>query len=312
MNRRNINWIGDYDAIVAEYDALKELGVDVSVDVTKAKWEQTQSNVDNRRQQLADALATQQANDALCKKFADKAQAADEWLQQTAAALENSSGDLEAQLQAMRALNLEEGQNMLAELNQLASELAAAEVHANPYTELNAPSIKARIDEVASSKKSKQAVLEKEILSKKHSTASPEQIEEFKEVFAHFDKNHTNSLSKLEFKSCLQSLGEDPTDDQMDQLMNELADVVDDTPQIGFEKFLSYMIKITSDTTTESEISAAFRDLAQDKDFITADDLRRSGMPNEKIDYLLAEMPAFEGVEGGYDYKKWAQSAFSR
>merc|ERR1712000_107004 len=183
-------------------------------------------------------------------------------------------------------INVEEGKAMYEELNKIADELAAAEVRTNPYTEFSAPSMKARVSEVEASKKSKQAVLEKELLSKKHSTASPEQIEEFKEVFAHFDKNHTNSLSKLEFKSCLQSLGEDPTDDQMDALMRDYAD--------------------------NDQIGAAFRDLAQDKDFITADDLRRSGMPTEKIDYLLKEMPAYEGVEGGFDYKKWASAAFSR
>jgi len=137
-----------------------------------------------------------------------------------------------------------------------------------------------------------------------------------KEVFAHFDKNHTNTLNTSEFKSCLQSLGEDPTDDQMEALMQQLGDVVDNngekSRQIGFEKFLDHCIKITSDTTTEKEISTAFRELAGDKDYITEEDLRRSGMENDKVNYLLGEMPAKEGVEGGYDYLKWASSAFSR
>merc|ERR1712054_528298 len=109
------------------------------------------------------------------------------------------------------ALNIEEGKSLLENLKTVEAKLSSAGVHNNPYTEFNVPSLKARIDELASSQQSKASILEKEILSKKHSTASPEQIEEFKEVFAHFDKNNTNSLSKSEFKSCLQSLGEDPT-----------------------------------------------------------------------------------------------------
>ena len=68
------------------------------------------------------------------------------------------------------------------------------------------------------------------------------------------------------------------------------------------------MIKIFSDTSSKDEISAAFKDLAGDKDFITADDLRRSGMPTDKVEYLLKELPAYPGVEGAYDYKKWASS----
>merc|ERR1712137_746932 len=303
----------DYDALVAECDALKALNVDASIAVTSSKWDQANANADARKQQLADALAKQQGNDALCKKYADKAQAVDDWLSKTSEALANTSGDLESQLQSIRALNVAEGRAMLDELAKLSEELSAAEIRTNPHTEFNTPLLAARVNEVSAGQKSKQAVLEKEILSKKHSTASPEQIEEFKEVFAHFDKNKTNSLNSSEFKSCLQSLGEDPSDSEMEQLMNQLGTKNGDDPStIGFENFLNHMIKITSDTTTENEISQAFRDLAQDKDFITADDLRRSGMPTEKIDYLLSEMPAFEGIEGGYDYKKWAQSAFSR
>lgn len=303
----------DYDEIQNELKSLNDNGINVSSDITTSKWNDANSQVSSRRDQISSALEKQKENDKLSKEFADKANNVDKWIENSSSTLGSSSGDLDAQLQAIRDLNLDEGYNLLSELEEIARKLAEADVRTNPYTELNVPSIKARIDELNSSKKSKTSVIEKEILSKKHSTASPEQIEEFKEVFAHFDKNKTNSLNSSEFKSCLQSLGEDPSDSEMEQLMNQLGTKNGDDPStIGFENFLNHMIKITSDTTTENEISQAFRDLAQDKDFITADDLRRSGMPTEKIDYLLSEMPAFEGIEGGYDYKKWAQSAFSR
>jgi len=297
---------------------LNDLGIPVSHEQTSDKWNATNANADKRREQLNEALSTQQTNDTHSKAFADKASAADKWLHSTGGVIQATKGDLESQLQSIRALNLEEGRRLLEELQQIADELARAGVRSNPYTELSLPSISARVGELSSAKAGKEAVLEKEILSKKHSQASPEQIEEFKEVFRHFDKNSSGSLSKSEFKSCLQSLGEDPSDSALENLYASLADVNytsqagDSSKQIGFDKFLEYMIKITSDSTTQDEIATAFRALAQDKDFITADDLRRSGMPTEKVEYLLAEIPPYASVEGGLDYKKWAANAFAR
>jgi len=301
---------GAYDQIVKDCEELNNLGVPTTHEQTTQRWNDVQKLIADRKNQLNAEHSTQQKNDALCKQFADKANATNSWIDKTAGTVADNAGDLETQLKSIRSLNLEEGKQLLDELAEIARQISEANVRTNPYTELNVPSVKARLEEISSSKKSKEAVLEKEILSKKHSTTSPEQIEEFKEVFKHFDKNNTNSLNRLEFKGVLQSLGEDPSDDRMNALMAELADAGGE--QIGFDNFLSYMIKITSDTSSQDEISAAFRDLAQDKDFITADDLRRSGMPSDKIEYLLGEMPAFAGVEGGFDYKKWASAAFSR
>jgi len=307
----------DYDKIVADAEALNAAGVPVSHEQTTAKWNATNQNADQRKAQLAAELAKQQANEEVCKNFASKADAVDKWVQSTSGVVQGSQGDLESQLQSIRNLNLEEGKKLLEELAKIADELAQAGVRSNPHTELSLPIMSARVGELTTVKSDKEALLEKEILSQKHSKASPEQIEEFKEVFKHFDKNSSGSLNLSEFKSCLQSLGEDPSDDELQRLYASLATVDynnngENVKQIGFDSFLEYMIKITSDTTTEDEIGDAFRALAQDKDFITADDLRRSGMPNEKVDYLLKEMPAYAGVEGGYDYKKWAAGAFAR
>jgi len=306
-----------YDEIIAEHSSLTQKGVNVLIDATTSKWESSLANSASRKEQLAEALEKQQNNDALCKAYAEKANEADKWIIQTLAALASTSGDLQNQLVSVQKLDTSFGDSFVSDLSQLDDQLAAGDVKTNKYTELNTPSIRVRVSELASGKKAKESLLQKEIIAKSDSTASPEQIQEFKEVFAHFDKSKNNSLSKSEFKSCLQSLGEDPNDDKMKELMAKLADVkiTKETGEtemgIGFEKFLAYMIEITSDTTTETEITSAFKDLAQDKDFITADDLRRSGMATDKVSYLLSQMPAFPGVEGGYDYKKWASSAFN-
>jgi len=305
----------DYDKVLSDASALNADGVSVTTEQTSAKWNATQSNVQERKAALDSALATQQSNEQLSKNFAEKAGRVDEWIHKSAASLQNASGSLEDQLEAVRALSLDEGRVLLDELAQLATALEQAGVRTNPFTELNLPSLSARVDELSKSRTSKESVLEKDILQKKHSQASPEQIEEFKEVFKHFDRNNSGSLNKLEFKSCLNSLGQDVTDSGLDKLYGSLADkdaVVngENVKVIGFEKFVEYMIKATSDNTTPDEIISAFRDLAADKDFITEADLQRSGMPTEKVTYLLSTIPPYAGVEGGLDYKAWAHSAF--
>ena len=256
------------DEIVKECDDLSALGVTVTVTNTRARWEQTQASSESRKTQLEAALVKQNENDTRCRQFADKAAEADAWLAQSTATLASDSGDLESQLASIQSLDVEAGNAFVEELSQIAEKLAADDVRVNPHTDKNVPSIRARVAELSSSKKTKESLIEKEILAKKNSTASPEQIAEFKEVFAHFDKNHNNSLNTSEFKSCLQSLGEDPTDTQMESLMSSLAHVKvekagEEVSQVGFEDFLAHMIKITSDTTTENEVSAAFKEIGR-------------------------------------------------
>jgi len=249
------------------------------------------------------------------KKFVDQAHAVASWIEKATGVL-NTSGNLEAQLNAVSSFDTQPGYDLLQELVATDAHIAAANIKSNPYTDLTLASVKSRLEEVVSVKKSKESNIQQEILAKQNSSASPEQIAEFKDVFKHFDKNSTNSLSKLEFKSVLQSLGEDPSDSKMEALMAELADVDvasegGSSKQIGFNNFLTYMIKISSDTSSHDEISAAFSDLSSGKDYVTADDLRKAGLGNDKVEYLLKHLPAFPGVDNAYDYKKFSSHAFN-
>lgn len=302
----------DYDQLVAKHAELTEMGIPASLDETTAKWNDAQEKAAARRAALDAELARQKENDALCRSFAEKAGTADQWVNNNAAILASDQGTIEEQLANLSGIKTDEGSALLADLESIGQQITAAGVQKNPHTEFSVPEIKSRLEELENSLTAKISLLEKERLAKQHSTASPEQIEEFKEVFRHFDKNHTNTLSRLEFKSCLQSLGEDPADGSLDGLMKELGTLQGESYEIGFDKFLEYMIQITSDHTTENEIYQAFRDLAGDKDFITADDLRRGGMPAEKVDYLTKEMPPYKDIEGAFDYKTWANAAFNR
>lgn len=294
----------DLNALVSKADELKQKGLDVSADTFVTKYNESKKNAAHLKEQLDAELLKQTNHDNLRKQFAEKATILDNYLNQTAAKAAQSSGSLESQLALLNEINVAEGKSLYEDLAKVGALLFNENIVDNKYTEHNLPNIKARLDETESSLKAKQSLLEKEILSKKHSAASPEQIEEFKEVFRHFDKNGTNKLSKLEFKSCLQSLGEDPTDDDMERLLQSIGTKQDGDEKLAveFDAFVEYMIKATSDTTTQNEITQAFKDLAHDKDFVTVTDLQRGGMSPDRIAYLVANMPPYPGVEEAYDY----------
>jgi actinin alpha len=143
---------------------------------------------------------------------------------------------------------------------------------------------------------------------KKNADVSPAQLKEFKEVFDHFDRDQNGILTRVEFKACLQTLGDEPTDHELDAIMKS---VDPENKGITFDKFTEFMVHRTKDSDTKEEMFESFKSLANDKEFITEEDLRRV-MPNDKVQYLLQRMPKYKDVAGGYDYRAWVEEAYSK
>ena len=290
---------------------LKAAGADVSLAPTTEKWNEVSAAVATRKDALAAELEKQVHQDALCKDFANKADGLAKWLRDESKALaEAAHGELEAQLPRVQALQggLSSGKDALTGLTAVNENIQHAGIRTNKYTDLTLNNLAAQFGELEHAIDSQLSLLQKELLAKKESQASPEQIDEFKEVFRHFDKNNNGTLRDFEFKSCLNSLGENPSDAELAKLMAELGD---GKGHITFDRFVDYMVNLASDNITHNEIAESFREIAGDKEFVTEDDLRRA-LPGEKVDYLIKQMPAFPNAPGGYDYRAWAASAFAR
>lgn len=106
----------------------------------------------------------------------------------------------------------------------------------------------------------------------------------------------------------MQSLGEECSDERLAKLMEEMGNA---DRLIEFNKFVDFMITLASDNMSRNEIAESFREVAGDKDFVTEEDLRRC-MDGAQVDYLIANMPKYEAVEGGFDYMAWADSSFAQ
>ncbi|KAF8201192.1 putative calmodulin [Mycena galopus ATCC 62051] len=85
---------------------------------------------------------------------------------------------------------------------------------------------------------------------------SPEQISEFKEAFALFDKDGDGTITTVELGTVMRSLGQNPTEGELQDMINEVD--ADGNGTIDFNEFLAMMAKKFQDTDSEEEIRQAF------------------------------------------------------
>ena len=84
-----------------------------------------------------------------------------------------------------------------------------------------------------------------------------EQIAEFKEAFALFDKDGDGTITTKELGTVMRSLGQNPTEAELQDMINEVD--ADGNGTIDFPEFLTMMARKMRDTDSEEEIKEAFK-----------------------------------------------------
>merc|ERR1712224_383466 len=82
-----------------------------------------------------------------------------------------------------------------------------------------------------------------------------DQIQEFKEAFALFDKDGDGTITTKELGTVMRSLGQNPTEAELHDMINEVD--ADGNGTIDFTEFLSLMARKMKDKDTNGFISAA-------------------------------------------------------
>jgi len=302
----------EHDELVALAQKMQESGITdfsgVTIEDITTKYQNINTGADSKKTAIKTEHERQQANDAINKEFADKASSLNKWLEQEREALATHKGELQEQLNAVHSQisGLEsKGKPQLQELEQINNKANNAGIKRNPYTDLTYRTVTFTFEQLKAAMDKQEKLLSNEILSKKNAEVPPEQVQEFKEVFQHFDRDGSGNLQRLEFKACLQTLGEEPTDGELDNLIKRYGQ----EGKIYFEQFITFMVNKTKDTDSKEELLESFKSVANDKDFVTEDDLRKV-MDNNRVAYLIKNMPPYEAVSGGYDYKKWISGAY--
>uniref|UniRef100_A0A7I4ASK6 EF-hand domain-containing protein n=1 Tax=Physcomitrium patens TaxID=3218 RepID=A0A7I4ASK6_PHYPA len=96
-----------------------------------------------------------------------------------------------------------------------------------------------------------------------------EQIAEFKEAFSLFDKDGDGSITTKELGTVMRSLGQNPTEAELQDMINEVD--ADGNGTIDFPEFLNLMARKMKDTDSEEELKEAFKVFDKDQNgFISA------------------------------------------
>jgi len=142
-------------------------------------------------------------------------------------------------------------------------------------------------------------------ISKAASTISEEQIREFEASFAHFDKDASGQLDKLEFKAALSALSVAFKDENaFNKLFNKVSN---GNIKISKDQFVNYLIELNEDKDTADQIKEAFAMLANQSNTITVPQLRVPPLVEEEINYLSTNMSA---SGESYDFIEYTDQCF--
>jgi len=197
------------------------------------------------------------------------------------------------------------GKEFLDELSFLDADINSRNLE-NPNTAHSFRSLKTNYESFLTQTYNKLKAANDEVNSKNQTGITTDEYTEIKDVFEYFDKDGDGKLNALDFFGVLKFLGEDVTEQSAQDLLTQLDR--DEDHLLNFDEYKNWVISKRSDKDTAEAYAQAFDTVAGGKPFVTEDDLRRSGMDSEKINYLKSVIPLKEGLEGGlvgYDYKQW-------
>jgi len=289
----------------AEEVPASEIGHDDTVKI----WEHANQLIEERRKWLDEEHARQEKIQSLCKDFAEKAEAFHNWMEEYKNE-EAAEGSPEQQLEALKKLSEtinNEGNQKKEELVSIDNQINEAGVKENSETVHTVASLTVEFEGLQDIIKSRLALLEQQINGAKYSLP-PDQVKEFIELFNQFDKDGTGSLNWYQFKACLSALGEDVSDENVKKIIREVDKDGNDT--IDRDEFIEYMTKKLSDSDSKEDIIAAFKDIADGRDFVTLAELS-SLLPPDQVKFIEQNAPRKEGQPDAIDFAKWTETAFA-
>uniref|UniRef100_A0A2K6GNZ3 Actinin alpha 4 n=1 Tax=Propithecus coquereli TaxID=379532 RepID=A0A2K6GNZ3_PROCO len=310
---------------IAESNHIKLSGSNpyttVTPQIINSKWEKVQQLVPKRDHALLEEQSKQQSNEHLRRQFSSQANVVGPWIQNKMEEIGRISiemnGTLEDQLSHLKQyersiVDYKPNLDLLEQQHQLIQE---ALIFDNKHTNYTMEHLRVGWEQLLTTIARTINEVENQILTRDAKGISQEQMQEFRASFNHFDKDHGGALGPEEFKACLISLGYDVENDrQGDAEFNRIMSVVDPNHSglVTFQAFIDFMSRETTDTDTADQVIASFKVLAGDKNFITAEELRRE-LPPDQAEYCIARMAPYQGpdaVPGALDYKSFSTALY--
>jgi Calponin homology (CH) domain/EF hand len=250
--------------------------------------------------------------DGLRQAFATPANAFFEQVRSIKAALHDAPADMQEQQSFFegKIAELQELQGQLPAIGDAEAACNDANIDENEYTDHTTEDLQFESDNLLTVFGKKLDFLSSQIQAEQTSGVSAEQLQEFKESFDHFDENGNGTLSKNEFRSVMSAVGQieisfDGADKKFDALF---AQVSGGAEEVSFDQYIEYMKSVTEEAVDSTQAADAFETITGGKAFITRMDMQMAQLDAEYIEFLCTNLPPFEGVEDGYDYKTWLAS----
>jgi Ca2+-binding EF-hand superfamily protein len=306
------NLLSELETIANKLQELNVENAKPTYDIVAQKLNVTKEHSEARMAELKTLRTKIVENETLCKKFADSAQRIASFLEVQKDKSSSATGDnLEETIKILQEVSTtleSNGKEFMQELEGLDNEINSRNIIENSFTTQSYRGLKANYDSFLVLINKKLNTAKDQLESKGKTGLSQEEYSDIKESFEFFDKDKDGKLGPLDFFGVLKYLGENFTEQGAHDLLNQLD--VDKDGLLNFKEYLEYIILKRSDKDTVEAYAQAFEVISGGRPFVTEDDLRRSGMPMEKIDYLKRVMPIKEGLEGitGYDYQSWLKT----
>jgi len=247
------------------------------------------------------------------KKFAEIANNFHDSCTQYKSVILGLNGSLEDQLQSVLSnqSNLGELDSQIPTLSEAEEDQTKSNVEVNIYTDHTTDDLTFELEQLKRLYEKTAELIRAQIASQKTTSIPPQKVEEFRQVFSHFDINKDNQLSRLELKSALGALGLielnfDGTDQVFESYFKELTKGTD---QVQFEDWANFMAaRESTDKLDQSQIKDSFFNLSGGSDVVTEDQLRVAGVDQSTIDYVALN---FEPSQGGYNFGSYLNKTFS-
>jgi len=279
----------------------------ITVEEVDNAWEQLGESEKNRGKALRDHLNKQK--DGLRRGYANLANEFYDFIVTFKKDISESGtkGEPQDQLAFLRGkeseLESDQRPEQLKSSYQILEELGLADE--NPYTDLTLEELMLMVESVKNGLKKKKQAIQSQLAASGQSNITDDQIAEFQDTFKHFDKDRSGALDKLEFRACLQTLGQAYSDEAFNKLFAQLAG---GNEKIDMDTFVKYMISLLEDTDSAIQIKQSFKILANERNNISSSDLQVPPLQNTEIEYLTTRM---RGSGSDYDYNHYTDEVFA-
>lgn len=137
-----------------------------------------------------------------------------------------------------------------------------------------------------------------------------EQIAEFREAFSLFDRDGDGSITTKELATVIRSLGQNPTEAEIQDMINEVD--TDGNGTIDFREFLDLMAHKMKDFDSDEELREAFKVFDKDQNgYISAAELRHvminlgEKLTEEEVEMMIKE--ADTDGDGQVNYEEFVR-----